>query len=62
MDSPYMTYEEVAAYFRRSVKTIRNWNSRDRRTRMKRMEGFPDPVMRGLFLKNEIVNFHFKLI
>lgn len=59
MDSPYMTYEEVAAYFRRSVKTIRNWNSRDRKTGKKRMNKFPDPATRGLFLKDDIVNFEF---
>lgn len=60
MDSPYLTYAEVAAYFKRSVKTIRNWNSRDHRTGEKRMVGFPDPVMKGLFLKNDIRNFKFR--
>lgn len=61
MDSPYMTYGEVAAYFKRSVKTIRNWNSRDRKTGKKRMNEFPDPVTRGLFLKDETRNFKFRL-
>ncbi|ERM14353.1 hypothetical protein L585_08470 [Pantoea ananatis BRT175] len=60
MDSPYMTYDEVAAYFRRSVKTIRNWNSRDRKTGQKRMVEFPDPIAWGLFLKEEIIKFNFK--
>lgn len=59
MESPYMTYDEVAAYFRRSVKTIRDWNSCDHRTGKKRMIGFSNPVTRGLFLKDEIVNFDF---
>lgn len=59
MDSPYMTYEEVAAYFKRSVKTIRNWNSFDHKTGKKRMYRFPNPVTRGLFLKKDIVNFKF---
>ncbi len=55
--SPYMTYEEVADLFRRSVKTIQNWNSRCKSTGKKNHEGFPDPVHRGLFLRNEIEEF-----
>jgi len=57
MESPYMTFEETAAFFRRSVKTIRNWNSRDRKTGQKRMCGFPDPAHQGLFLRRDIENF-----
>lgn len=57
MQSPYMTYEEVAKLFRRSVKTIHNWNSRCKLTGKKNHEGFPDPVHRGLFLRNDIEAF-----
>jgi len=57
MESPYMTFEETAAFFRRSVKTIRNWNSRDRKTGQKRMCGFPDPAHHGLFLRRDIESF-----
>jgi len=57
MESPYMTFEETAAFFRRSVKTIHNWNSRNRKTGEKRMSGFPDPVHHGLFLKSEIEHY-----
>lgn len=57
MQSPYMTYEEVAALFRRTVKTIHNWNSRCKSTGKKNNESFPDPVHRGLFLRYDIEEF-----
>ncbi len=55
--SPYMTYEEVALLFQRSVKTIHNWNSRCKRTGKKTHADFPDPVHRGLFLRDDIEQF-----
>jgi hypothetical protein len=57
MESPYMMVEETAALFRRSVKTIRKWNSSDRCTGKKRMCGFPDPAHHGMFLKSDIEKF-----
>lgn len=57
MEYPYMTTEEVASLFRRSTTTIYNWNSRNRKTGEKKKKGFPDPVLRGFFLRTEIEQF-----
>lgn len=57
MSSPYMSTQDVAKLFHRSITTIHNWNSRNRKTGEKKKKGFPDPVLHGFFLRSEIEEF-----